>query len=258
MVQQEHVTPSSQPSRQSVPAETSYRPGYELVAERLLAYISEEGLRAGDRLPTEQGLAEVLDSTRTVTREAIKTLAAVGRLSVRKGAGIFVASSVDLLGDRMAHFMPTNMEQVVMLLDYRRLIEGETTRRAAAMATPPQVRGIREAAEQSVIAAELGDVAAFAAADASFHAAVSSAANNLFLDANVASLRKLAAQSDVLLFHGDVPGSLVVAAQQHIHVADAIAGGNPEAAVAAMNDHIETTRNQFERKIRDRIFNVTR
>jgi DNA-binding FadR family transcriptional regulator len=50
------------------PADDRYRPGYELVAERLLRYIAQENLKPGDRLPTEQGLAEILDATRNVTR----------------------------------------------------------------------------------------------------------------------------------------------------------------------------------------------
>ncbi|WP_407647188.1 hypothetical protein [Actinacidiphila soli] len=39
-------------------ASDGYRLGYELVAERLLNYIAEPNLLTGDRLPTEQGLAE--------------------------------------------------------------------------------------------------------------------------------------------------------------------------------------------------------
>src|SRR6266403_1202374 len=79
-----------------------YRPGYELVAEQLLNYIAQENLLPGDRLPTEQGLAEILGATRNVTREAVKVLAAIGRLSVRKGAGIFVASAGS--DEELVHF----------------------------------------------------------------------------------------------------------------------------------------------------------
>ena len=52
-----------------------YRPGYELVAERILQYIAQENLKPGVRLPTEEGLAEILGTTRNVTREAVKVLA---------------------------------------------------------------------------------------------------------------------------------------------------------------------------------------
>lgn len=244
---------------ESETAEERYRPGYELVAERLLQFIAEENLKPGDRLPTEQGLADILEATRNVTREAVKVLAAIGRLSVRKGAGIFVASSSSSLADEeLAHFQPTDMEQVLMLLDYRRLIETDTARRAATMATPIQVRAIREAAEESAIAGTEGRTEAFAAADARFHDAVGIAAHNVFLQSTVANIRRFAAQTDVLLFHGDVPGSLEVAGRQHIDIADAIAAGDTDLATRLMTEHIDTTQHQFERKIRDRIFTLTK
>ncbi|MCT9931286.1 FCD domain-containing protein [Planotetraspora sp. A-T 1434] len=239
------------------PAPTSYRPGYELVAERLLAYIAEEKLQPGDRLPTEQRLAEIFQSGRSVTREAIKVLAAMGRIKVRKGAGIFVAVPSNAVAEeQVAYFQPTNLEHVLMMFDHRRLIEGETARRSAGLATPLQVRAIREAAEQSLNAAPGSDHREFARFDRLFHDAVAAASGNVFLQAAVTTLRDFAQQSDLLLFHGDLPGSLTVAARQHLAVAEAIASGEPEAAAAAMVAHIDTTQAQFERKIRDRLLNV--
>jgi DNA-binding FadR family transcriptional regulator len=235
-----------------------YRPGYELVAEQLLGYIAEQNLMPGDRLPTEQGLAEILGASRNVTREAVKVLAAIGRLSVRKGAGIFVSSSPGALADdQLAHFQPTSMEHVLMLLDYRRLIESETARRAASLATPIEVRAMRENAELSLIAGKAVDAEEFARVDALFHSAVSIAAHNVFLQSSVANIRRLVSQSDVLLFHGDVPGSLEVAGNQHIAITAAIAAGDTETAVELMVAHIDTTQHQFERRIRDRVFNLT-
>ncbi|MFL4907672.1 FadR/GntR family transcriptional regulator [Streptomyces sp. MMS24-I2-30] len=235
-----------------------YRPGYELVAEQLLGYIGEQDLHPGDRLPTEAGLAEILGTSRNVTREAVKVLAALGRLSVRRGAGIFVAESPGgLADDHLTHFQPTSMEHVLMLLDYRTLIESETARRAAGQATPIEVRDIRDGAERSLEAGRGGDADAFAAADKLFHDAVGVAAHNVFLRSSVANVRRLAAQSDVLLFHGDTPGSLEVAGRQHLAIAEAIASGDPDRAAELMNEHIATTRHQFERRIRDRLFNVT-
>src|SRR3954470_16139886 len=81
-----------------------YRPGYELVAERLLQHIAEQNLCPGDRLPTEQGLAELLGTTRNQMREAVKVLAAIGRLNVRRGAGIFVAADQTPAEEELAHF----------------------------------------------------------------------------------------------------------------------------------------------------------
>jgi DNA-binding FadR family transcriptional regulator len=235
-----------------------YRPGYELIAERLLQYIAEQNLKPGDRLPTEQGLAEILDTTRNVAREAVKVLAAIGRLSVRRGAGIFVAAGGSSLADEeLVHFQPTDIEHVAMLLDYRRLIESETARRAATMANPIQVRAIRQAAEASLAAGVAGAVERFAAADAQLHDAISIAAGNIFLQSTVTNLRRFAGQIDVLLLQGDVPGSLEDAGRQHVAVATAIADGQTDLAARLMTEHIDTTQRQFERRIRDRLITLT-
>jgi DNA-binding FadR family transcriptional regulator len=235
-----------------------YRPGYELVAERLLQWVAEQNLPPGGRLPTEQGLADLLGTTRNQMREAVKVLAAIGRLSVRRGAGIFIASGGSAqVEQELAHFQPTDMAQVLMLLDFRRLIESETARRAASMATPIQVRAIRDNAEESLTLGTAPDIKGFADADAVFHDAVAIAADNVFLQSSVVNVRRFAAQTDTLLFHGDVPGSLEVAGHQHVAIAEAIASGDPDRAVALMVEHIDTTQRQFERKIRNRLLTMT-
>jgi hypothetical protein len=43
----------------------------------------------------------------------------------------------------------------------------------------------------------------------------------VFLRSSVGNVRRLAAQSDVPLFHGDAPGSLEVAAHQHVAITEA-------------------------------------
>jgi DNA-binding FadR family transcriptional regulator len=144
-----------------------------------------------------------------------------------------------------------------MLLDYRRLIESETARRAATLATPIEVRAMRVSAELSLAAGKAVDAEAFARADAQFHDAVSVAAHNVFLRSSVVNIRRLMSQSDVLLFHGDMPGSLEVAGTQHLGIVEAIAVGEPDTAAELMTAHIDTTQNQFERRIRNRLFNLT-
>jgi DNA-binding GntR family transcriptional regulator len=68
--------------------------------------------------------------------------------------------------------------------------------------------------------------------------------------------RHLVSQSDALLFNGDVPGSLEVAGNQHLAVAETVASGDADIAVTLMIDHIDTTQYQFERKIRGRLFRL--
>jgi DNA-binding GntR family transcriptional regulator len=50
-----------------------------------------------------------------------------------------------------------------------------------------------------------------------------------------------------------MPGSLEVAGSQHLAIAQAIADADPELAARLMTEHIDTTQEQFERKIHDRM-----
>jgi DNA-binding FadR family transcriptional regulator len=124
------------------------------------------------------------------------------------------------------------------------------------LAAPIEVRAIRDSAERSLAAGRAVDAEAFAQADTQFHDSIGVAAHNVFLRAGLANIRRLASQSDVLLFHGDVPGSLEVAGAQHVAIAEAIAAGEVDTAAELMTEHINTTQNQFERKIRDRLFTL--
>src|SRR5690242_17955491 len=124
------------PARERAAAqpEGSYRPGYEVVAERILQLIAELGLRPGDRMPTENELAARLGTSRTVVREAIKILSAIGRVRAQKGRGLYVADDEGMLGSSRwgGFFLPTDLDHVYMLFEFRRVQETAAGRLAAA------------------------------------------------------------------------------------------------------------------------------
>ncbi|MDX6238972.1 MAG: GntR family transcriptional regulator, transcriptional repressor for pyruvate dehydrogenase complex [Kribbellaceae bacterium] len=103
-----------------------------------------------------------------------------------------------------------------------------------------QVHAFRTAADASV--EEDRNHGSVRQHDRTFHAAVADASGNVFLQAAVSELRDFNGQSDRLLFAGGLPGSLEVAPQQHVHIAEAIAAGDPDKAGTAMIQHIDTTR----------------
>ena len=230
-----------------------YRPGYEVVAERLLTYIAAERLAPGDRLPTEKDLAEVLHASRTVVREAVKILSAVGRISVQKGRGIYVADpSAGLWLD--SHFTPTDPDKIYSLFEFRGCIEGAAVRLAAERATPAQVKAMREAVQRCHEAAAQGDTDAFGVADVMFHRAVVAAAGNEYLAASLSSIQRLHRQITAISLSGAPAGSLSAAAHQHEEIADAIAASDRARAATRMEEHLDVTLRQVQQKIRERIF----
>ena len=126
----------------------AYRPGYERAAEQILELIARSQLRPGDRMPTENEIAAQLGTSRTVVREAIKILSALGRIRAQKGRGLYVADDDGMLGMRWGgFFLPTDLDHVYMLFEFRRVQEVEASRLAATRATPAELRAIETAAQ---------------------------------------------------------------------------------------------------------------
>src|SRR5579859_4685269 len=139
--------PAALDARREMPG--VYRPRYELVAEQILQLISELDLHPGDRMPTEKDLASRLGTSRTVVREAVKILSATGRVSAQKGRGLYVADSESMLGARQwgGFFVPTNLNHIFMLFEFRRLQEMQASRLAAKRASPSELRVIEAAVQ---------------------------------------------------------------------------------------------------------------
>ncbi|GAA2800503.1 FCD domain-containing protein [Kitasatospora paracochleata] len=249
------MSDSDRPSAPPPPANGGgYRPGYEVAAERILEYVVREGLQPGTRLPTEKDLADEVGMSRTVVREAVKILSALGRLSVQKGRGIYVTEPEEATWQTsLANFLPADLRQVDEMFEYRRHLETTTANLAAQRATPAQVRAVREAARQTTEAAERGDLDAFTRADDAFHVGVATAASNMFFASTVDAIRRLQRQVTAIGLAGVAGGSLMVAADQHEAIAEAVAAGEPERAAALMAEHIDMTARQFQRAIWNRV-----
>ncbi|WP_326950736.1 FCD domain-containing protein [Amycolatopsis sp. NBC_01307] len=235
---------------------TSYRPGYELVAERILRLITELRLRPGDRMPTENELAAQLGSSRTVVREAVKILSAIGRVRAQKGRGLYVADDAGMLGS--AHwgnlFLPTDLEHIYMLFEFRRVQEMTAGRLAATRATPGELRVIEAAAETCRQGHLTGEAALFDRGDDEFHLGVAAASHNQFLLAAVREVRRLQHQSSTIGLHGTVGGHAAEAVEEHAAIYQAIRDGDPEAAARAAAVHLDNTLEDYRREIQRRVF----
>ncbi len=77
-------------------------------ADTLRRFILSEGMKAGDSLPSERELSDILSVSRNIVREALTVLVAEGLIIKKPGSGIFVTD-----------FDPaTVMPQVAVNIDY--------------------------------------------------------------------------------------------------------------------------------------------
>ncbi|MEU0090733.1 FadR/GntR family transcriptional regulator [Kribbella sp. NPDC006257] len=234
----------------------AYRPGYEVVAEQILRLIAELELRPGDRMPTENELAARLGCSRTVVREAVKILSAIGRIRAQKGRGLYVSDDDGMLGSARwgGFFHPTDLDHVYMLFEFRRVQETAASRLAATRATPAELRAIEAAAETCRQGHLTGQASLFERGDDDFHLGIATASHNGFLVASVREARRLQYQSTAIGLHGSIGGHAQEATEEHAAIYQAIRDGDPEAAARATAVHLDNTLEDYRREIQRRVF----
>jgi GntR family transcriptional regulator, transcriptional repressor for pyruvate dehydrogenase complex len=235
-----------------------YRPGYEVVAEQILRLITDLALAPGDRLPTENELAARLGASRTVVREVVRILSATGSVSAQKGRGLFVASGDSVLGATRfgGFFVPTNLDHIFMLFEFRRTQEAEASRLAATRASPAELRVIEDAVQTCRNGFLAAENAQFEQGDDDFHLGVAAASHNGFLVAAVREARRLQRQSSVIGVSG-VGGHAAEAVEEHEAIYSAIRDGNARAAADATYVHLDNTLKDYRREIQRRVFGET-
>jgi GntR family transcriptional repressor for pyruvate dehydrogenase complex len=209
----------------------------EEVIFQLREMIHRGELRPGDRLPPERDLAKLLGVSRPTLRDGIRSLAAVGVLQARRGAGTFVVKSEGSpvldsnplrLMASLHGFTPDEM------FEARKSLEMAIAGLAAERATGDQLATMSE--EIAEMFAALDDPEQFLVHDMRFHQTVAAASGNRILT----SLMNMVATIlfDVRRKTVKRAKDLKESAEMHRAIYRAIRKQNVEAASEAMRDHL--------------------
>lgn len=208
--------------------------------DRLGAWIARGSVQPGQALKVEAALGEEFGVSRTVIREAIKTLVAKGMLEVgpKVGTRVLPVKCWNLFDPQVVGWMAENglSESFVKdLLDLRRTIEPMAVRWACERATPAQIADIQAA--YRVLAASLDDKGDYNHADQRFHEAVLAASHNQFIEQMLPAIGALLAISFEV--SSAVPGELGRTLPLHLELAEAIATRDAARGVWACVSLIE-------------------
>ncbi|MBV9680185.1 MAG: FadR family transcriptional regulator [Solirubrobacterales bacterium] len=209
----------------------------DVIAERLARAIRDGELRPGDRLPTEQELADDFQVGRTSVREGLQKLRAFGLIETRKGLGAFVsqAAPADPLAD-FARWTAADPRAIVDLVEARFALEGLAAALAAVRATPDQIEVIERHNLEHAEAGKRRDVQAVVDTDEAFHTAIMAAARNRFLERMYHLL--IAELTDFRRKTLALPWAAARSATGHGKILKAIRERDAPAAKQAMTDHL--------------------
>jgi len=209
----------------------------EEVISQLREMIHRGDLRPGDRLPPERDLAKMLGVSRPTLRAGIRSLAAVGVLQSRQGAGTFIVNSEgppSLDGSPLRLMASLHGFTPSEMFEARQSLEMAVAGLAAARATSDELATMSE--EIAGMYASLDDPEQFLIHDMRFHQTVAAASGNRILT----SLMNMVATIlfDVRRKTVKRARDLKESAEMHRQIYRAIRERNPEAASNAMRDHL--------------------
>lgn len=187
----------------------------DLAYRRLEEAIVTLSLRPGAIL-TEAQMIDLVGVGRTPVREALIRLAQQGMVEIlpRKGVAVTDINAID----------------VMAALDAREVLERLIAAEAARRAGPSERIAILEKARSMRQVAQDGDVNAYMRLDKEFDAAVAAAARSPYATRAAEPLQALIRRAWYFFERQD---DLMPAAAHHVAFAQALASGQPEAAIAA-------------------------
>jgi GntR family transcriptional repressor for pyruvate dehydrogenase complex len=207
----------------------------ELVVRHVRNLIFRGKFKPGQKLPTERELVRDIGVSRTSVRAGLQTLAAKGLLSIRHGAGTFVADGPPMLdSEPLSLLAALHGFTRKQMFEARRVLEVSIARMAAESAAPEHLAGIADAV--TGMFATCDDPQAFLLYDIRFHDAVGNASGNPILASVVEMISALFYEQRRRTV--DRGGNLRAVADVHWHIYEAIRDREPGRAANLMSEHL--------------------
>lgn len=211
-------------------------------AQQIQDLIRTGELHEGDRLPSERELSEYLGVSRTVVREAIKLLKAVGLVRVKQGVGTFIAEpGPDVLEASLIAFMGSGPKVISDLHQVREILEPEIVALAAQSVTDEQIARLEQAVrdmEENIL-----HLQRHIEADQRFHSTLAEATQNTILQLLSYSIVDLTQKERHLSFAS--PGATERGCYHHRRILEAVQNRDPQRARATMQDHLKQIRDDM-------------
>ncbi len=224
--------------------ETKLEPGIAAVSrtDRVVAVLTElitsGALASGDFLPSEATLCRQLGVSRPTVRMALRTLETRGLIVTKHGVGVRVTDRTrQAVTDSIGLMLRRQGAEPRDMLEVRLMLEGQGAALAAKRATDEDCAAM--AAAIDALRNRTLSVDQNVEADLAFHLRVAEASKNGVLVALIHAIRGLL--RDTIAATYAVDGRIDDRLREHTRVLEAVIARDPEAAEAAMRDHLRRT-----------------
>ncbi|MDB5522984.1 MAG: GntR domain protein [Rhizobium sp.] len=209
-----------------------------LAARQIQRQVEEGQFAVGERLPAQRELALRMGISRTVLREAISVLEAVGILRTEAGSGTYVAA-VAAASEKMVSSHATGLNGTYAKLDicrFRHVFESACARLAAMRVTDADIERLTSNLTRFKEQIRTGNFEQSAQTDEAFHHLIVEIAGvPLFTDMHISFRQMLL---DTLKMPVSVQGRGWEPVVEHERILEALKRRDPDEAVYYMQSHI--------------------
>jgi GntR family transcriptional repressor for pyruvate dehydrogenase complex len=206
---------------------------YEQVAQQILAWVRDNGLEVGDRLPPERDLAVRLGVSRATVSQALVAMEVVGVIHVRHGDGAVLVDSSG--SSKVVESLRRHAQQLPDIIEAREALESKLAALAAVRRSEEDLARIDAAL--SDMQRDIEDGGRGVEGDEAFHAAVTTAGHSALLQQLMNEISDLIKETRIESL--SQPGRPQESLEGHRAIAAAIRDQNPDAAAAAMRAHVD-------------------
>ena len=207
--------------------------------------------KPGESLPQEEMLCEQLSVSRTVIREAIKSLAAKGLVNSRPrlGTEVLPMDCWNYLDPQVLEWHGKGDHTLQMLhhlTELRQAIEPAAAEMAAIRASDEELAAIQSAYQE--MKDHINNMDIYLSSDLAFHIAILKATGNPFFSP-IANVVETALQTSLEMTNQDAKAN-ALSVPLHEEICKAIVARDPKRARSAMIKHMEDTAGRLE-KVQD-------
>lgn len=211
---------------------------YIEVIRKLNRLIQEDGLKGGDKLPSERDLSYRLQVGRSSVREALRSLELLDLIETKRGEGTFIKEvGGHRLVEILASFFLKEKKARDDLAETRRIIELEAVRLCCTRINEEQLQRLAEVMELSKRKFKSGEIPY--EEDYTFHKTIVEACNNRLLLNIWVSLVEFSKASlkESLSREGRIEASI----QEHKMIFSALKERSEKEAVISLNQHFDNS-----------------
>lgn len=217
----------------------------EQVCNQLKEYLLDGRWRPGEKIPSENDLAQSFGVSRVTIREALLRLTSLGLLESKFGGGTYVCEITP--GLNMNAIVPVaylDSKSILDVIEYRQVVEVKTAGLAAKRASAQDLVEL----EDILFRMEKwkNDPKKFAEEDLNFHLELAKITKNSLLIETMNVIRSILSQA---MFYAIQQRGHVQGLSYHRLLIDAIASHNEKKTMSIMKEHIDDVYETMEKSL---------